>query len=183
MAKVHINHPNYRADGTGFLAMKYVLQKDSDRENVPPHWSLMRYSEVLLNAAEAHNEAGDRSMAYEYVNLVRARVGLPALPEGMDKEQFRAALIRERDCEFGFEEFRWFDMIRYGLEADFTKKLYGLYSEGKGGKPDNPDSFTYSKYELATRNWALNWDTRWYLAPIPVTEVNKGYGMTQNPGW
>jgi hypothetical protein len=74
-------------------------------------------------------------------------------------------------------------MIRYGLEEDFTKKLYGLYSEGKGGKPDNPDSFTYSKYELATRNWALNWDTRWYLAPIPVTEVNKGYGMTQNPGW
>lgn len=24
---------------------------------------------------------------------------------------------------------------------------------------------------------------QWYLAPVPLTEINKGYGMTQNPGW
>ena len=101
----------------------------------------------------------------------------------MTQAEFREALLRERECEFGFEEFRWFDMIRYGLESEFQKPLYGLYSEGHGGKPDNPDSFTYSVYQIPARSWETSWDTKWYLAPIPVTEVNKGYGMTQNPGW
>ena len=185
MAKVHINHPNYRADGSGFLAMKYVLQKSADRENVPPHWSMMRLPEILLNAAEAYNEydGAPSAKAYEWVNSVRARVGLSPLAENMSQAQFRDALLRERECEFGFEEFRWFDMIRYGLQEDFKKPLYGLYSEGKGGKPDNPDSFTYSVYKIPARSWETSWDTKWYLAPIPVSEVNKGYGMTQNPGW
>lgn len=185
MAKVHTNHPNYRADGSGFLAMKYVLQKNSDRENVPPHWSFMRFAEILLNAAEAYNEAdgGPSSEAYGWVNSVRARVGLCPLAEGMSQSQFRDALLRERECEFGFEEFRWFDMVRYGLQDEFQKPLYGLYSEGQGGKPDNPDSFTYSVYKIPARSWETSWDTKWYLAPIPTNEVNKGYGMTQNPGW
>ena len=33
------------------------------------------------------------------------------------------------------------------------------------------------------RFWTTHWDTKWYLSPIPLTEINKGYGMTQNPGW
>lgn len=185
LARVHTNHPNYRADGSGFLVMKYILQKSSDRENIPPHWSMMRFPEILLNAAEAYNESdgAPSAQAYEWVNSVRARVGLFPLAEGMTQAQFREALLRERECEFGFEEFRWFDMIRYGLQDDFTKPLYGLYSEGVGGRPESPDSFKYTKYQLPTRSWESTWDTKWYLAPIPVTEVNKGYGMTQNPGW
>ena len=184
LARVHTNHPNYRADGSGFL-VKYILQKESDRENIPPHWSMMRFPEILLNAAEAYNETdgAPSAQAYEWVNSVRARVGLLPLAEGMTQAQFREALLRERECEFGFEEFRWFDMVRYGLQDDFTKPLYGLYSEGVGGRPENPDSFNYTKYQLPTRSWEVSWDTKWYLAPIPVTEVNKGYGMTQNPGW
>ena len=184
MAKVHINHPNYRADGSGFLPMKYVLQKDSDRENVPPHWSMMRFSEILLNAAEAYNEyAGPSAEAYGWVNSVRARVGLNPLEEGLSQAKFREALLRERECEFGFEECRWFDMVRYGLQDEFQKPLYGLYSEGVGGKPDNPDKFTFTVYTLPKRSWEVEWSTKWYLCPIPTTEVNKGYGMNQNPGW
>ncbi|MEB3374934.1 RagB/SusD family nutrient uptake outer membrane protein [Bacteroides sp. CR5/BHMF/2] len=34
-----------------------------------------------------------------------------------------------------------------------------------------------------TRYWSSNWDTKWYLQPIPQNEINKAYGMTQNPGW
>ena len=26
-------------------------------------------------------------------------------------------------------------------------------------------------------------DPKWYLTPFPLTEVNKGYGLVQNPGW
>ncbi len=185
IAPVHSNHTNYRPGCTGFLAMKFILRDYSDRNGIPPHWPFMRYAEVLLNAAEAINEAegAPSQKAYEYVNMVRARVGLPALAEGMDKLQFRKALLHERALEFGYEEVRWFDMVRWGLEEDFRKPLYGLSSFGNGWNINNPSSYTFSTYELPVRAWAINWDTKWYLSPIPKVEVDKGYGMTQNPGW
>lgn len=183
IARVHVNHPNYRDNGTGFLTMKYVLQRDTDRDEIPPHWSMMRFAEILLNAAEAYNEAdgGPSPEAYAWVNSVRARVGLSGLKEGMSQAEFREALLRERDCEFGYEEFRWFDMVRYGLQEDFQKPLYGLTS--KGNDQLNPTSFTFSTFKIPSRSWETDWNTKWYFAPIPTTEVNKGYGMTQNPGW
>ena len=24
---------------------------------------------------------------------------------------------------------------------------------------------------------------KWFLFPLPITELNKGYGLVQNPGW
>ena len=180
---VNAKSPSFQDGNTGFLQMKFIYQTEADR-NVPPHWCLMRYAEVLLNAAEAYNEAdgGPSAEAYQWVNEVRARVGLPALAEGMTKEQFRDAIILERDLEFGFEEVRWFDMVRWGLTKAFTTKLKAL--EVTGNKQKNATSFTYKlKDAYPPRVWYNSWDTRWYLAPIPAVEINKGYGMTQNPGW
>ena len=175
--------PSFQDGNSGFLQMKFIYQQEADR-NVPPHWCLMRLAEVLLNAAEAYNEAdgGPSETAYQWLNSVRARVGLPGVAEGMSKEQFRSALIAERDLEFGFEEVRWFDMVRWGLTEAFTTQLKGL--EVTGDKQKNATSFKYSlKDAYPPRVWYNTWDTRWYLAPIPALEINKGYGMTQNPGW
>ena len=184
-APVFVNNVEYPLGGsTGFFAMKYRLREDSDRSGRPVHWAYIRYPEVLLNAAEAINEAdgGPNAEAYEYVNQVRARVGLSPLPEDMTKEEFRKALIRERCLEFGFEEIRWFDMVRWGLVSDFTKPLYGLRTVGDDDF--TPTSFTFEEItEVPARAWAQNWDTKWYFAPIPRTEIDKDYGMTQNPGW
>ncbi|MBR4810093.1 MAG: RagB/SusD family nutrient uptake outer membrane protein [Bacteroidales bacterium] len=175
--------PNFQDGNTGFLQMKFIYQTEADR-NVPPHWCLMRLAEVLLNAAEAYNEAdgGPSELAYQWLNAVRARVGLPPVAEGMTKEQFRDALILERDLEFGFEEVRWFDMVRWGLTSAFTTKLKAL--DVTGNKQKNATSFTFVvKDAYPPRVWYNTWDTKWYLAPIPAIEINKGYGMTQNPGW
>ena len=175
--------PNFQDGNTGFLQMKFIYQTDNDR-NVPPHWCLMRLAEVLLNAAEAYNEAdgGPSEQAYQWLNSVRARVGLPPVADGMTKEQFRDALILERDLEFGFEEVRWFDMVRWGLTSAFTTKLKAL--DVTGSKQKNSTSFKFAvKDAYPPRVWYNTWDTKWYLAPIPALEINKGYGMTQNPGW
>ena len=180
---VNAKSPNFQDGNSGFLQMKFIYQTEADR-NVAPHWCLMRLAEVLLNAAEAYNEAdgGPSAEAYSWVNAVRARVGLPAIAEGMSKEQFREAVLLERDLEFGFEEVRWFDMVRWGLTGAFTTKLQGL--EVTGNKQKNATSFTYKlKDAYPPRVWYNSWDTKWYLAPIPAVEINKGYGMTQNPGW
>ena len=178
------NH-KYHQDGCpGFLMMKFVMQQSSDRSN-PPHWCMMRFAEVLLNAAEAYNEAdgGPSDKAYSYVNAVRNRVGLPNLPEDMNQEQFRKALILERELEFGFEEVRWFDMVRWGLKEAFTTPLKGLTSIGDNN--NNATVFTFKeKIAYPSRpSWENSFDTKWYLAPIPQVEIQKNYGMTQNPGW
>ena len=88
----------------------------------------------------------------------------------------------ERELEFGFEEFRWFDMVRYGLTEAFTTPLRGLTS--MGDKQAEATVFTFKEKEAyPPRKWYTDWDTKWYLAPIPALEINKDYGMTQNPGW
>ena len=81
----------------------------------------------------------------------------------------------------GFEEVRWFDLVRRNRQSDFKKKLYGLKS--RGNDLNHPTAFTFEKVALPDRYWVANWDTKWYLAPIPQDEINKKYGMTQNPGW
>ena len=184
VAPVYTNHPNYTV-GTGFLQMKFVLNQDSDRAGKPIQWPYLRLPEVMLSYAEAINEynGGPDATAYKMINDVRARVGLPEIPQGLSQEEFREALIKERALELGYEEVRWFDLVRWGRSQDFTKKLYGLQSTGVGGTLTNPESFTFTVTELASRNWAINWDTKWYLAAFPQTEVDKGYGIVQNPGW
>ena len=115
------------------------------------------------------------------VNKVRARVGLSELTTGLNKDQFLEAILNERALELGFEEVRWFDLVRRNRQNDFTKQLYGLRT--RGNDLNNPTAFTFEKIELPIKYWTSNWDTKWYLAPIPQEEINKQYGMTQNPGW
>ncbi len=181
-APVYSNHPSFK-DGSGFLVMKFVLQEGKDRNNRPVQWPYLRLAEIMLDYAEVINETDGRpdDTAYRMVNDVRARVGLGPLPAGLGKDAFREAVLREKALELGFEEVRWFDLVRHDRQNDFTKTLYGLRS--KGNDLNNPTEFTFEKITLSGRYWQSNWDTRWYLAPIPQNEINKDYGMTQNPGW
>lgn len=185
LAPLWEGHTNYQRTGTGFRVMKFILQQASDRNVSFVQWPYLRLPEVYLSYAEILNELNETppTGAYEYVNKVRRRVGLSDLPT-MSKVQFREAVLRERALEYGFEEVRWFDLIRYGRTDDFKKDLWGLLSSGD--RDVNPTSYTFSKKALTgihDRFWKGNWDTKWYLAPIPLTEINKNYGMTQNPGW
>lgn len=181
-APVYSNHPSFK-DGSGFLVMKFILQEAKDRNNRPVQWPYLRLAEIMLDYAEVINETDGRpdETAYKMVNDVRARVGLGPLPSGLGKDAFREAVLREKALELGYEEVRWFDLVRHNRQNDFTKTLYGLRS--KGNDLNNPTEFTFEKITLSGRYWQSNWDTRWYLAPIPQNEINKDYGMTQNPGW
>lgn len=186
VAPVHKNSTSYLAnpEHTGFYIMKFNMQQTSDR-NIAPHWPYMRYAEVLLNYAEAINEhlGAPNSTAYDLVDQVRNRVGMGLAKRGQSKTEFRAYLLKERAMEFGLEEVRWFDLVRWNMQDEFKKQLYALESYGVDDIAA-PTVFTFNKVELATyRYWADNFDTKWYLSPIPNTELNKGYGMTQNPGW
>lgn len=101
---------------------------------------LMRYSDVLLRAAECENEInGPTQTAINYINEVRRRAGL----EDLKLEDFPTAdrLFEqianvERPKEFGCENGRGIDLIRWGFfydEGRFNQLIqHGYYKlDGK----------------------------------------------------
>jgi starch-binding outer membrane protein, SusD/RagB family len=181
---------------TGFKARKFLLDTDRNRTSVQGtviHWPYLRLAEIYLSYAEALNEiSGPTNEAIDAVNTVRARVGLGGLSNDQtkSKDTFREAILTERACEFGFEEVRWFDIVRHKRLDIFNKTLQGHYiaSSNNGNEP-----FTYSVRDLPTRAWSRESTSitdpkavhnfKWYLSAFPVNEVLKGYGLIQNPGW
>ena len=125
---------------------------------------------------------------------------LPKITE-RNKAKLREIIWNERRIELAMEGHRFFDLIRYKRADRFEKQLHGLFIyrlDDNGvrrdlpwrgndeGKMAYPTHFEYEKFELnnPTRYWWTNgFDPKWYLSPFPSTEVNKGYGLVQNPGW
>ena len=156
---------------------------------------------IYAEALSKNNRLPD---AIDQINIVRARVGLKGLAESnptknlkTDSNALMEEILRERACELGLEDVRLFDMVRNKRADLFERPLHGLKIEradGRSGSWSDKDSsirgafptkFTYTKFQLAnkSRSWWSNFSTRWYLSAFPPSEVNKNYGLTQNPGW
>ncbi len=101
---------------------------------------LMRYSDVLLRAAECENEInGPTQTAIDYINIVRRRVALKDLKvsDFPSKDAlFEQIANVERPKEFGCENGRGIDLLRWGFfyDADRLNQLveHGYYKlDGK----------------------------------------------------
>jgi starch-binding outer membrane protein, SusD/RagB family len=121
---------------------------------------IMRYSEVLLMAAEAANElggAGNATKAVNWLEMVRARARagnnaiLPKV-EFANQAQFRTAVQNERRWELAFETERFYDLIRWNL----AESVLG----------------------------PLGYTNRHRFYPIPQQAIdNSGGRLIQNPEW
>lgn len=151
-------------------------------------WVLMRYAEVLLNFAEAMNEAfgpeakpslnglpATRS-AREAINLVRARAGQPAIAAGISQADLKEKIRNERRVELAFEEHRFFDVRRWKIaEQTEATPLIGMRAT-----PVTTGGFTYEKFQVEQRAFL----PKMYYYPIPFAEISKSNGLIiQNPGW
>ena len=172
---------------TGIACRKWGLDRAGEYNGRVIQWPHLRIAELYLSYAEALNEynRGPNTLAYNYVNKVRARVGMKGLKEGLNQEAFREEVLRERACEFGYEEVRFYDLIRWKKANVFSTPLHGLNIY----KNKNNGSYICEEFPLLggaqSRSW---WNTggfseKWYLSAFPLNEVNKGYGLVQNPGW
>ena len=198
------NEPNTQTGSfpTGYGPIKYLMGNDMLRRYT--QWVNIRLSDVYLMYAEALCQNNRLADAIAQVDIIRTRVGLGGLVEcnpdknlTSDKDALLEEILRERACELGMEDTRFFDLIRYKRADIFEKQLHGLRISRTGefaGQPwysgdqtqPYPTHFEYEKYELTNpvRYWWTNgFDPKWYLSPFPLTEVNKGYGLVQNPGW
>ena len=137
-------------------------------------WVMFRYAEVLLNYAEALNEydPGNTDIV-KYLNLVRARAGLPGVASGLSQAEMRDRIRHERRVELCGERLRYYDTRRW-LIAEQTEggPFYGMNVDGDG------NAF-YNRVVFENRIFRKEF----YLFPIPQSEINKDKNIVQNPGW
>ena len=91
-------------------------------------------ADAYLGYAEALNESSSAPTAdvYKYVNLIRERAGIPALKEGLSKEEMRVAIQQERRVEFNCEGIRFHDIRRWKL---WGKSNFGVGKVCDGNEP------------------------------------------------
>ena len=193
---------------SGYGKFKWMLDYDQAKMNDEYIGvSYIRMAEMYLIRAEAKAETGDLNGALDDLHVVRSRVGLgrledknPSLNLKSNKENLINEILRERNCEIGAEcGDRLYDMVRRKRQDLFTKPLHEIriYRLDNAGQrmeastewdPSTPwPKFEYEKPEIAIghRRWwdAGYWTNKWYLDPVSRREIQKGYGLTQNPGW
>lgn len=166
---------------SGLPLRKFVLDRQGEYRNRVTHWPYLRMAEIYLSYAEILNELDKKTEALNYINAVRNRVGLSGLKNSLSKEQLRERILRERACEFGWEHVRFFDLIRWKRDADFTKRLHGIDLF----KNKNTGEYLINVKKLKERAWQKEsgFSPKWYLSAFPTSEIDKGYGLIQNPGW
>lgn len=138
-----------------------------------------RYGEILLNYAEAQNEAaGPDASVYDAINQIRRRANMPELPEGLSKETMRERIRNERAVELAFEDQRWFDILRWAQGPEIiAQPVYGMEVERQ-----NDGSFGYSRKELPGQYQRV-FEPHMHRYPFPRVEIQKSQQLEQNPGW
>ncbi len=105
---------------TGYYNNKYLKRQnelglpDNDLTS-PVNYKVIRYADVLLMAAEAHNRSGNDAAALPLINQVRDRVGMPPLSSG--GSQLTEDIWQERVYELSGEGYRFWDLVRTGRAA------------------------------------------------------------------
>src|SRR5690606_10620827 len=91
-------------------------------------WPYLRLVEIYLSYAEILNELGEEHAAYQHINFVRNRVGMPDINKNgnLGKESLREEILLERVRELMYEDVRWYDIIRWKRADVFQKRLHGL---------------------------------------------------------
>ncbi len=194
---------------SNYRKFKWMLDYTNDKMNDKfIGISYIRLAEMYLIKAEAEAETGKFLDALDDLHVVRSRVGLGRLEEmnpqlnlTSDKDNLIEEILRERNCEIGAEcGDRLYDMVRRKRQDLFTKPLheirvYRLDADGNrmtegDTRWDNSTPWPYFEYEKpqivngARRWWEPGfWTNKWYLDPVSRIEVQKKYGLTQNPGW
>ena len=178
---------------TGYYFRKYVAPNADavNTKNAAP-WKYFRLAEIKLNLAEAAVESGHLDVAKDQVDEIRARVGMPALPQGLSQEELRALVRKERMVELCYEECRYFDVRRWAeaYESSEYFKDFKLRCEKLTAMYVTKDPETGElSYERKAGGTLVNKGTkpRDLLLPIPENEAQTLFTLTgkrwQNTGW
>lgn len=195
------DNANYPASANNASKTALTWRKYLDEQYANGIWStnacpiVMRYAEVLLTAAEAANEiSGPSADIYDKLDMIRARVGMPAVDRARyaTKETLRELIHRERAVELAGEGLRRADILRWTdaggkmlaetvlnevlervvgtvnyNESDPTlRAVIDLNASASDKKIEDRKFGTHNRYN-----------------PIPQSAIDNNPNLSQNPGY
>ncbi|MDR0698464.1 MAG: RagB/SusD family nutrient uptake outer membrane protein [Tannerella sp.] len=177
------------------LVISFDARDPSRGSKTNHNYPYLRYAEILLNYAEAMNEAfgpeadglGSGKTALWAVNQVRTRAqypanpeylgqtgGMPAIPHGLSQEEMREKIRHERRIELAFEEHRFWDVRRWMIDP---AAMIDIQAQTPVWQTDGS-----VKYEIRTIQKRV-FETKMYRMPIPEQQIYTNPNLVQNPGW
>ena len=134
---------------------------------------IMRFADIILMLAEVNMQQGNDAVAIQYLDMVRARAGLPLYAVARTDATYntkyptlKLAILHERRVELAFEHQRWFDLLRFFNTAELV-----AYFQAKS-------QADFGNAKLS------NFTTKDRYFPIPLDEVKLDpVKMYQNPGY
>lgn len=170
----------------------YYFKKRMDPDHEPAassygiNYVFIRYAEVLLNFAEAQNEAYGPNEVYPVMNELRTKRGLPSIEDAyggrtLTQDQMRELIQNERRVELCFENKRFYDLIRWRIAFDvMNRPLHGMKIQND--KPrDNAGQWVYERFPLSNHPHVFS--RKMYMNPIPYTVIAANNKIVQNPGY
>jgi len=189
---------NVYVSHSGFLIRKFLdttAGSEGQGASAVPY-TIFRYGEILLNAAEAayclsqsgvasYGGADTRALALECINAIRERAGGAAF-KLTDAELNFDRIMNERRVELAFEDHRYNDLKRWRLadqvwaydrtnDTSILKGLwpYKIYDPGK----QNHGKWIYRQVRIEHRMDTsnpppINFDVTMYYATYEMTEGN-----------
>ncbi|MEC3878495.1 RagB/SusD family nutrient uptake outer membrane protein [Parapedobacter sp. 10938] len=168
-----VNYENIIGDGNTYTIQYYP-------------WPVIRLADMYLLYAEALNEVnGPSDEAYDYVDRVRKRAGLPTVEEAWTtfsrqpdkyttKEGFRSIIQQERLNELAFEGKRFWDLRRWKrAHIELNNLITGWDID-----QENPETY-YRQRVLYNQTFMM----RDYFWPIREHNLIVNRNLVQNPGW
>lgn len=179
-----------------FASLKEAVgPEDASFQKIPPfmssskNWDIIRFDDVLLFKAEALIQLGRQNEALPLINQVRTRAaastallkqadgsspsnyGMTVYTPGVNctwtKDFAFKALQWERRLEFATEGYHFFDLVRWGIAAEYINKYFSIEK-------------TRSSH-LSDASFKKNRDEYF---PIPLNQINYSRGLyQQNTGW
>lgn len=184
--------PTFASAPTGYKVAKFATVEDWSSQRSYNHNILIRYGEILLNYAELKYELNGSITDAELnlsINLVRARVNMPALTNAFvttNALNMQEELRRERRVELAFEgEFRYWDLIRWKTaETELPKtvkgsKIFPLEQVNVISAPTDSNGFVIVQ-DASKRKFDT---TRDYWWPFPTNDVALNPNLGQNLHW
>jgi len=210
-AGIHRDRTRLNATKTGYYMRKFLSEQvyayKSGQYTTPARGRHeIRFAELILNYAEALNEAygpetpdpnGELrdiletpgiNTARAAINIIRARVNMPPVAAGMSQAEMREVIHHERQIELCFEGHRFYDVRRWKEGEKLGGTIHGIkITPTEFNAKGVPTKYTYEVEEVETRVWK----DCYYWYPIPYAELVKYAGkgpdgtnsMKQNPGW
>ena len=179
---------------TGYYMQKFInkdpnIVDQNTWQEVP--WPILRYTEAILNYAEASIALGDEAEAINWLNKIRFRAGMPAITASGQElvDQYR----NERRIELVFEEHRFHDARRWMIADETIGQQAEIISITGTLKPGanvtlyqyDPEKYTY-EYTVQQVDPGIEnrqWLDKMYFFPISRDEMNRNEELVQNPGY